>query len=115
MSVGRRRELIEPDHPRLTIRRQCELVSIGRSSDYGAAKGEPAANLELMRLIDGQFLETPWSGSRQMTRHLRRHGHEVNRKRVRRLMARMGLAGGLPAPEDDGAAPRAQDLAVPAA
>ena len=44
-----------------------------------------------MRLIDGQFLETPWYGSRQMTRHLRRHGHQVNRKRVRRLMVRMGL------------------------
>ncbi|MCW2240420.1 putative transposase [Azospirillum canadense] len=83
--------MIEPEHPRLSIMRQCELVSISRSSYYGAAKGEPAANLELMRLIDGQFLETPWYGSRQMTRHLRRHGHEVNRKRVRRLMARMGL------------------------
>ncbi|XKH38623.1 IS3 family transposase [Azospirillum doebereinerae] len=91
MSVGRRRELIEPDHPRLTIRRQCELISISRSSYYEVAKGEPAANLALMRLIDEQFLETPWYGSRQMTRHLRRHGHEVNRKRVRRLMGRMGL------------------------
>lgn len=91
MSVGRRRELIEPDHPQLSITRQCELVSISRSSYYGPAKGEPAVNLDLMRLIDGQFLETPWYGSRQMTRHLRRHGHEVNRKRVRRLMARMGL------------------------
>lgn len=91
MSVGRRRELIEPDHPGLAITRQCALVSISRSSYYGPAKGEPAENLELMRLIDEQFLETPWYGSRQMTRHLRRHGHEVNRKRVRRLMARMGL------------------------
>ncbi|XKH33925.1 IS3 family transposase [Azospirillum doebereinerae] len=91
MSVGRRRELIEPDHPRLTIRRQCELISISRSSYHEVAKGEPAANLALMRLIDEQFLETPWYGSRQMTRHLRRHGHEVNRKRVRRLMGRMGL------------------------
>lgn len=44
-----------------------------------------------MRLIDEQFLEMPWYGSRQMTRHLRRHGHQVNRKRVRRLMARIGL------------------------
>ena len=44
-----------------------------------------------MRLIDAQFLETPWYGSRQMTRHLRRDGHEVGRKRVRRLMATMGL------------------------
>src|SRR4051794_7728753 len=44
-----------------------------------------------MRLIDAQFLETPWYGSRQMARHLRRDGHEVGRKRVRRLMAVMGL------------------------
>ncbi|CAO3359104.1 Mobile element protein [Azospirillum melinis] len=91
MSAGRGRELIEPEHSQLSITRQCELVSISRSSYYGPAKGEPAANLELMRLIDGQFLETPWYGSRQMTRHLRRHSHEVNRKWVRRLMARMGL------------------------
>jgi hypothetical protein len=45
-----------------------------------------------MRLIDVQFLETPWYGSRQMARHLRREGYAVGRKRVRRLMARMGLA-----------------------
>ena len=44
-----------------------------------------------MRLLDEQFLETPWYGSRQMARHLRRLGHAVGRKRVRRLMARMGL------------------------
>ena len=91
MSIGRRRDLIEADHPGLSITRQCELVSISRSSYYGPAKGESAENLGLMRLIDEQFLETPWYGSRQMARHLRRHGHEVNRKRVRRLMARMGL------------------------
>ena len=44
-----------------------------------------------MKLIDAQFLETPWYGSRQMARHLRRQGHVVGRKRIRRLMARMGL------------------------
>jgi len=44
-----------------------------------------------MRLIDAQFLEPPWYDSRQMARHLRRDGHEVGRKRVRRLMALMGL------------------------
>lgn len=91
MSIGRRRELVEADHPRLSITRQCDLVSISRSSYYRPAKGEPVENLALMRLIDGQFLETPWYASRQMTRHLRRHGHQVNRKRVRRLMVRMGL------------------------
>ena len=53
---------------------------------------ETPLNLTLMRLIDEQFLETPWYGSRQMARHLRREGYTVGRKRVCRLMARMGLA-----------------------
>jgi len=54
--------------------------------------GESPQNLELMRLIDEQHLETPWYGARQMTRHLRRLGHEVNRKRIGRLMQAMGLS-----------------------
>ena len=91
MSVERRRALIEPGHGRLSIVRQCELVSISRSSFYYQPVGETAENLALMRLIDAQFLETPWYGSRQMARHLRRDGHEVGRKRVRRLMGVMGL------------------------
>lgn len=83
--------MIEPDHPRLTIRRQCELVGISRSAFYTPAAAETPLNLSLMRLIDEQFLETPWYGSRQMARHLRRHGHTVGRKRIRRLMRKMGL------------------------
>jgi putative transposase len=54
--------------------------------------GETPANLALMRVIDEQFLETPWYGTRQMVRHLRRDGHGVGRERVRRLMRLMGLA-----------------------
>lgn len=84
--------MIEPEHPRLSIVRQCELVSISRSGFYHCPAGETLLNLELMRLVDAQFLETPWYGSRQMARQLRREGHLVGRKRVRRLMARMGLA-----------------------
>jgi putative transposase len=84
--------LIELGHEHLSIVRQCELVSISRSSFYYQPVGETAQNLALMRVIDAQFLETPWYGSRQMARHLRREGHEVGRKRVRRLMAIMGLA-----------------------
>ncbi len=64
--------MIDPGHPRLSIVRQCELVSISRSSFYRAPTPESAENLALMRLIDEQFLETPWYGSRQMARHLRR-------------------------------------------
>jgi putative transposase len=84
--------MVEPEHPRLSIVRQCELVSISRSSYYGPVAGESPLNLALMRLLDEQFLQTPWYGSRQMARHLRRLGHAVGRKRVRRLMAKMGLA-----------------------
>jgi len=91
MSVERRRQMIETEHPSLSVVRQCELVSISRSGFYYQPVGETAENLALMRLIDAQFLETPWYGSRQMARHLRRDGHEVGRKRVRRLMALMGL------------------------
>jgi len=84
--------MVETDHPGLSIMRQCELLAISRSSFYYTAKGESEANLELMRLIDAQFLDTPWYGARQMARHLRRQGHAVGRKRVRRLMQLMGLA-----------------------
>ena len=83
--------MIDPGHGELSIARQCSLVSISRSSFYYEGKGESRLNLALMRLIDEQFLETPWYGSRQMARHLRRLGYCVGRKRVRRLMRLMGL------------------------
>ena len=51
--------MIDPNHPRLSIVRQCELVSISRSSFYYEGQGESLLNLELMRLINEQFLETP--------------------------------------------------------
>jgi putative transposase len=92
MSLDRRRQMIEADHPRLSVARQCALVSISRSAFSDRPAGETPLNLALMRLIDEVFLETPWYGSRQMARHLRRQGDTVGRKRVRRLMARMGLA-----------------------
>ena len=91
MSIERRRQIIEPGHPRLSLGRQCDLVSINRSGFYHRPAEETPLNLELMRRIDAQFLETPWYGSRQMARHLRRDGYTVGRKRIRRLMAKMGL------------------------
>ncbi len=98
MSVDRRRQVIEINHSGLSLARQCELVSIARSSYYYRPKPESEFNLELMRLIDEQYLKTPWYGSRQMSRHLRRQGHRVNRKRIRRLMRKMGLVAVAPAP-----------------
>jgi putative transposase len=92
MSVTARRALIDRDHKDLSILRQCALLSISRSGFYYAPLPETPFNLSVMEIIDKQFLETPWYGSRQMTRHLRRLGHQVGRKRVKRLMALMGLA-----------------------
>jgi putative transposase len=83
--------MVETNHQRLSIARQCELLSISRSSLYYEAVGENPFNLKLMRLIDEQFLEDPSYGARQMKRHLRRLGYCVGRKRVRRLMRKMGL------------------------
>lgn len=91
MSLDRRKALVARERLRLSIVRQCALLNIARSTLYFGAKGESSENLCLMRVIDEQFLTTPWYGSRQMARHLRRHGHQVGRKRVRRLMLKMGL------------------------
>jgi len=82
---------MEKSHPQLSQRRQCRLLSLSRSTLYYTPVGESAGNLELMRLIDRQFMETPWYGSRQMARWLRRQGHAAGRHRVRRLMRKMGL------------------------
>ena len=84
--------MVDPDHKRLSIARQCLLLGVGRSTYYYASSGESALTLELMRMIDEQFLETPFYGARQMMRWLFRNGHVVSRKRVTRLMRLMGLS-----------------------
>ena len=82
---------IERNHPKISVRRQCQMLSLARSNLYYAPKGESAENLRFMELIDKQFLETPWYGSRQMARHMHRHRHKCGRHRVRRLMRLMRL------------------------
>jgi Transposase and inactivated derivatives len=85
------RTLIEPQHAAIPIARQCELLGLARSSLYYEPKGESAENLLFMNLIDEQYTRTPFYGSPKMTRSLRDQGHQVNRKRIARLMRRMGL------------------------
>jgi len=82
---------IERNHPKVSVQRQCQMLSLARSNLYYALKGEIAENLRFMELIDKQFLETPWYGSRQMARHMQRQGHKCGRHRVRRLMRLMRL------------------------
>ncbi len=84
--------MVEPTHPRLSVVRQCELLGISRSSFYYEPIGESAINLKLMRMIDEQFLETPFFGSRQMMKWLRRQELRVCRKRIARLMRKMRLS-----------------------
>lgn len=90
LSIDTRRSLVKPD-PALSIVRQCELLELHRSGVYYEPAGETGLNLELMGKIDEQYTKTPFYGSRRMTAWLERQGHEVNRKRVQRLMRIMGI------------------------
>jgi len=82
-STDFKRECIEREHPGLSVRRQCELLGLNRSSWYYQSAGESAENLEWMRRIDEQYLKTPFYGSRKMADVL-----GIDRKRAQRLMRR---------------------------
>jgi putative transposase len=90
--------MIDPSHGSLGIAGQCRLLNISRSSFYYKSKPIKPEDLELMRLIDAQYLKTPSWGSRSMRNHLRRLGYKVNRKRIQRLMRIMGLEAIYPKP-----------------
>jgi putative transposase len=86
-----RRHQIEPAHARISVVRQCELLDLSRSSLYYEPCPEDPYNLELMALMDRQYLKTPFYGVLRMHAWLRSLSHGVNVKRVRRLMRTMGL------------------------
>src|ERR1700687_49582 len=90
--------MIEPEHASLSIRRQCGVVVLSRSSWYYECATASAENLRLMRRIDEEYLRHPFYGSRQMSAWLRSQGEAANRKRVRRLMRLMGLGAIYPKP-----------------
>lgn len=90
--------MIDFDHPHLSLRRQCELIGLSRASLYYQPTGESALNLKLMRLIDEEYTRRPFYGSPKIAVYLRRLGHQVNHKRVERLMQKMGLQALCPRP-----------------
>jgi putative transposase len=98
-SLELKRSLVEVDHPKFTISRQCELLGLARSSFYYEPATESAENLVLMNLIDKQYTAHPFYGSRKMTAWLQGQGYNVNRKRVQRLMGLMGLVAIYPKPK----------------
>ncbi|UEM18675.1 IS3 family transposase [Skermanella mucosa] len=105
MSAPDRRALLDRDHVRLSVRRQCTLLGVARSSVYRAPC--PANNNDpaLMQRIDELFTAWPFLGSRRLTAMLRAEGTVVNRKRVQRLMRLMGIAALGPKPRTSKPAP----------
>lgn len=86
-----RKALVEQAHPHLSIKRQCQLLGVSRSSYYYQPTVSRDEEQTLLRLLDEQYLKTPFYGTRRMTVYLRNQGFMVNRKRVRRLMGQLGL------------------------
>ena len=90
--------MLEPDHDRISLRRQCDLLGLSRSTAYYRPCVENPAHLALKEAIEAQYTLTPFYGSVRMTAQLRRGGWHVNIKRVRRLMREMGLSAVYPRP-----------------
>ena len=89
---------MQREEPDLSIRRQCELLSLPRSTLYYQPQETSSEELGMMRIIDEQYLKHPFFGRRMMADTLRRLGHVINEKRVRRLMRVMGLESLAPKP-----------------
>ena len=105
MSAPDRTMLLDPAHPILSIRRQCGLLGLARSSVYRAGTDRGDDELAIRRRLDQLFLLWPFFGSRRMTARLRAEGWRINRKRVRRLMRQMGLVALGPKPKTSKPAP----------
>ena len=98
--------LVKSENEKLTVKRQCELVHVNRSSVYRLNRqkrgpycsGESLENLEIMKIIDKTHLSYPSWGYRKMTDYLRNGGYAVNRKRIRRLMRLMNIMALYPGP-----------------
>lgn len=90
--------MIDIRHPELSIRRQCELLGLSRSSFYHRKATESVLNLELMRLLDEAYTRRPFMGRPRLTHYLKSLGYPVNEKRVARLMRLMDLRAVYPAP-----------------
>jgi len=90
--------LIEKDNQKISLHRQCQSLGLNRSSFYCERQEEKEENLLLMRLLDEQYTRYPFYAVERMTAWLRSKGYEVNRKRVRRLLRKMGLLAIYPCP-----------------
>ena len=105
MSTPDRRSRLERDHMDLSVRRQCALLGLARSGVYRAPRAANDDDLSVMRRLDEMFTAWPFLGSRRMAAMLRAEGRTINRKRVQRLMRKMGIAALGPKPRTTKPAP----------
>ena len=108
MSIKEKKQRIQPAHPKLSIQRQCDLIDLPRSSYYREVptKQETPENIEIMKIIDKEYTDHPFYGTRQMRNVLMRKGYKINRKRVQRLMRKMGIQSIAPKPNTSRAHPQ---------
>ena len=97
--------MIERKAGKLSVRRQCRLLGVSRSSLYYESKGITRETLHIMRLIDRQYTRTPFYGVEKMTRELHRQGITIGHNRLRKLMRMMGLEAIYPRPRTSLCAP----------
>lgn len=97
-AIEARRLMIEPDKHEISIVKQCDLLGISRSGYYYIPRSECAENLNIMRMMDEQYLKTPFYGVRRMHAHIKHQGYPVNIKRINRLLRLMGLEAIYPKP-----------------
>lgn len=94
----------------LAVSTQCQLLAVTRSVVYDKKKRlqKEVGELEsrLLQLLDEEYTRHPFYGTRRMTKYLCGSGYAVNRKRVQRLMQKLGLAGMAPGPDTSKAHPQ---------
>ncbi len=98
-SIADRRDLVDKNHPNISITRQCKLLQISKGALYYKPQPIDSYTLTLMDLLDEQHTRTPFYGSRRLTAYLNSLGHQVNRKRVQRLMRLMRIEAIYPKPK----------------
>jgi len=98
--IAQKKSWIEFENEQISIRRQCELLGLNRSTLYHKPEPVEEEEIQLMRMIDEIYTRCPFYGSRRITAQLNRdHGEQWNRKRIQRLMRIMGIRGVAPGPD----------------
>ncbi len=105
MSASDRRAKLDREHPDLSIRRQCQMLNLARSGVYRTPRSANDNDLEAMRRIDALFTARPFFGARRIAKTLSEDGFPIDRKRVRRLMRKMGIEALGPKPRTTKPAP----------